>query len=108
MSKKRAMVEEGSGNVFADLGLSNADEALAKAELARQIGAIIKKRGLKQVDAAKLLDIDQPKVSALTRGVLSGFSTDRLLRFLSLLSCDVEIVLKPSRRHRLGRITVTV
>ena len=104
--RKKTIVEVGSGNVFADLGLSNADEALAKAELARQIGTIIKKRGLKQVDPAKLLDIDQPKVSALSRGVLSGFSTDRLLRFLSLLSCDVEIVLRPSRQLRQGRITV--
>jgi predicted XRE-type DNA-binding protein len=104
--KKKMMVEQSSGNVFADLGLSNADEALAKAELARRIGVIIKKRGLSQVDAAKLLDVDQPKVSALTRGVLSGFSTGRLLRFLSLLNCDVNIVLKPSRRRRPGRITV--
>ena len=91
----------GSGNVFADLGLPNADEMLAKAELAQKIGAIISRRRLTQADAAKLLGVDQPKVSALLRGHLSGFSFERLMRFLILLGRDVEIVVKeprPSRR----------
>ena len=91
----------GSGNVFADLGFPNADEMLAKAELAQKIGVIISRRRLTQADAAKLLGVDQPKVSALLRGHLSGFSFERLMRFLILLGRDVEIVVKeprPSRR----------
>jgi predicted XRE-type DNA-binding protein len=83
-----------SGNVFADLGLPRAEEALAKAELAQKIVDIIQARHLTQVQAAKLLDVDQPKISALSRGRLSGFSIDRLLRFLMLLGNDVKITVK--------------
>ena len=68
------------------------------AELARKIGMIIERRGLTQCAAAELLEIDQPKVSALTRGRLAGFSLDRLVRFLVLLGSDVEIVVKPRAR----------
>ncbi len=87
---------ESSGNVFADLGLPDAEDALAKAELARLIGVLIAKRHLTQVQAARLLGIDQPKVSALLRGRLTGFSMDRLLRFLLALDRDVEIVIRPA------------
>jgi predicted XRE-type DNA-binding protein len=90
----------GSGNVFEDLGHPRPAEALAKAELARKIDALIVKRGLTQAAAAKELRIDQPKVSALTRGKLAGFSLDRLVRFLVLLGSDVEIVVKPRTRAR--------
>ena len=93
-------VYESSGNVFADLGLPEPEEALAKAELARRIGGIIKSRRLSQARAADVLGIDQPKVSALLRGRLSGFSTDRLLRFLNALDRDVEIVIKRKPRSR--------
>jgi predicted XRE-type DNA-binding protein len=89
---------ESSGNVFADLGLADPEEALAKAELARQIGALLAERGLTQAQAAALLGIDQPKVSALVRGRLEGFSLDRLLRFLLALDRDVEIVVRPRPR----------
>ena len=88
----------GSGNVFEDLGHPRPAEALAKAELARKIAALIAERGLTQASAAELLKIDQPKVSALVRGRLAGFSLDRLVRFLVLLGSDVEIVVKPRRR----------
>ena len=100
MAKKDYVV--GSGNVFEDLGRPRAAEALAKAELARKIGALIAKRGLTQADAAEVLQVDQPKVSALVRGRLAGFSLDRLVRFLVLLGSDVEIVVKPRARamHR--------
>ena len=101
-------VRESSGNVFADLGLPEPGEALAKAELARQIGEIMKRRGLSQVEAAQLLGLDQPKVSALMRGRLAGFSTDRLLRCLRALDCDVEIIIKRkprSRRRACVRVT---
>ena len=88
-----------SGNVFADLGSPRAEEALAKAELAQKIIDIIRARRLTQHQAAQLLKVDQPKISALTRGRLSGFSIDRLLRFLMLLGQDIEITVK-SRRPR--------
>jgi predicted XRE-type DNA-binding protein len=88
----------GSGNVFEDLGHPRPAEALAKAELARRIAALIAERGLTQASAAELLKIDQPKVSALVRGRLAGFSLDRLVRFLVLLGSDVEIVVKPRTR----------
>ncbi|MCY7381702.1 MAG: helix-turn-helix domain-containing protein [Microcoleus sp. CAN_BIN18] len=84
-----------SGNIFADLGMPNADEMLMKAELVRQINQIITQRKLNQLQAAEVLGIDQPKVSALMRGKLTGFSTERLFRFLNALGCDVQIVVKP-------------
>ncbi len=97
----------GSSNVFADLGHPRPAEALAKAELARKIGAIIERRGLTQAVAAEILEVDQPKVSALTRGRLAGFSLDRLVRFLVLLGSDVKIVVKP-RASGAGQARVIV
>jgi predicted XRE-type DNA-binding protein len=88
-------ITESSGNVFADLEVPEPEEALAKAELAMRICEIIAERGLTQRQAAKLLGIDQPKVSALVRGRLEGFSLGRLFRFLNALDRDVEIVVKP-------------
>lgn len=88
-------VQTGSGNIFEDLGLENADELLIKAELARKISGIVTSQNLTQSEAAELLGIDQPKVSALINGKLSGFSTSRLFRFLNALGRDVEIVVKP-------------
>jgi predicted XRE-type DNA-binding protein len=93
----REVIESG-GNVFADLNVPNAQESLAQAELARQIGQLIADRKLTQVKAAALLGIDQPKVSALLRGRLKGFSSDRLFRFLNALGSDVEIVVRPTNR----------
>jgi predicted XRE-type DNA-binding protein len=90
-------VEASSGNVFANMGLKNPEELLAKAELVQRICDIIAQRKLTQTRAAKLLGIDQPKVSALLRGRLDGFSTDRLFRFLNALGSDVEIVVRPAR-----------
>ena len=87
-------IRESTGNVFADIGVNNPDQALAKAELARQITSIIKARGLTQTEAAEVLHIDQAKVSALARGHLRGFSADRLFRFLNALGHDVEIRVK--------------
>src|SRR5438874_1158636 len=97
-SKPAAFI--GSGNVFADLGRSDADEALAKVKLAYQIGALIESAGLTQVQAAKRLGIDQPKVSALLRGRLAGFSIERLFRFLNELGQDVEIKIRPAMRKQ--------
>ena len=92
---EKIKVTPSSGNVFADLGLANADELLIKAELVRQISNLIDARDLTQIEAAKILGIDQPKVSALLNGRLSGFSTDRLFRFLNSLGSDVEIRVLP-------------
>ena len=93
-------VIESSGNVFADLEVADPEEALIKAELARAIGAIISGKHLTQTQAAEVLSIDQPKVSALMRGRLSGFSVDRLLRFLLALDRDVEIVIAPKKQEQ--------
>lgn len=87
-----------SGNVFADLGLPDADDLLAKAELASKIIEEIQRRRLTQTEAAGILGIDQPKISALKLGKLSGFSIERLMRFLLLLGRDIEITVKRKRR----------
>lgn len=100
-------VTESSGNVFADLGLPDAEEALTKAELAMAVGSIIEERGLTQSQAAEALGITQPKVSALLRGQLTGFSMERLLRFLNALGHDVRIVVGDEERS-LGKGSLTV
>jgi predicted XRE-type DNA-binding protein len=89
-------VEQGSGNVFADLGLPDPDLALAKAELVQHIRDLIAERNLTQAKAARLLQIDQPKVSALVRGRVAGYSIDRLFRFLNALGQRVEISVRPN------------
>lgn len=98
---KKNRVEEGSGNVFADIGLPNPEERLAKAELAIRIAETIRARRLTQTRAAHILKVDQPKISRLLRGQLSGFSTERLMHFLTLLGRDIEITVK--RAPRSGR-----
>jgi predicted XRE-type DNA-binding protein len=90
----------GSGNVFADLGVNEAGEELAKAQLASAIRQTIQRRRLNQTRAAALMGLDQPKVSALMNGRLGGFSSDRLMRFLTALGQDVEIVVKAKPRGR--------
>lgn len=102
-------ITESSGNVFADLGLDQPEVRLAKAELAARIAAVLRERDLTQKQAAELLGLDQPKISAIVRGKLSGFTIDRLLRFLADLGCDVEISVRPAANgasFRHGRITV--
>lgn len=78
-----------------DIGHQLPAEALAKPESARKISAIVERPGLTQAVAAEILEVDQPKASALARGRLAGFSLDRLVRFLVLLGSDVKIVVKP-------------
>jgi predicted XRE-type DNA-binding protein len=101
-----ATVEASSGNVFADLGLKDPEELLARAELVQRIADILAERKLSQVRAAQVLGIDQPKVSALLRGKLDGFSTDRLFRFLNALGRDVEITIRPARHAQNARTRV--
>lgn len=92
---KNITITLGSGNVFTDLGISDPQERLAKSELAYQITRIIEEKELSQTEAAKLLDVDQPKISALYTGKLSGFSLERLIRFLNILDQDITIQVKP-------------
>jgi predicted XRE-type DNA-binding protein len=98
----------GTENVFADIGLPNPEEHLAKAQLAWRITLAIRSRRLTQARAARLLKIDQPKISRLLRGQLSGFSTERLMHFLTLLGSDIEIVVRQNgaKTRRPGRIRV--
>jgi predicted XRE-type DNA-binding protein len=93
MSKKQ--YEIGSRNVFKDLGLPNAEEHVIKAQLVFKIDTILKKRRLKQVEAAALFGVRQPDVSKMLRGDFRQFSVERLLRFLVALNQDVQIVVKP-------------
>src|SRR5919204_1582311 len=87
----------GNGNVFRDIGLPNAEEHLVKAQLVFKIAAILKKRNLKQTEAAQLFGVRQPDVSKMLRGEFRQFSVERLLRFLVSLNHDVEIVVRPHR-----------
>jgi predicted XRE-type DNA-binding protein len=89
-----------SGNVFADLNLPRADDLLAKAELAAKIIAEIQRRRMTQIQAAATLGVDQPKISSLKQGKLSGFSLERLMRFLLLLGRDIEITVKRKPKSR--------
>ena len=95
--KKNIDFEVGSGNVFRDIGLRNPEQHLIKAQLTLKIDRIMKKKGMKQGDAAKLFGVKQPDISKLLRGDFRQFSVERLLRFLVALDQDVEIVVKPHR-----------
>ena len=88
-------IEESSGNVFADLGLPNAEERNTKLRLCVYISRAISERKLSQAEAARLLGINQPKVSALQRYKLEGFSVERLMHFATALAYDVVIELRP-------------
>ena len=104
---KKIPVIRSSGNVFADLGLPNPEERLAKAKLALAISRVIEERDLTQREAATLMGIDQPKVSHVLRGRLADFSTERLMGFLTGLGRDVEIVVRRAPRSRKrGRLHV--
>ena len=91
-------VEHGSGNVFADIGLENAEERLWRAELATKIAQLIEKKGWTQAQTAERIALDQPKVSRLMRGQLSGFSADRLFAILNRLGHSVEVRISPKER----------
>jgi predicted XRE-type DNA-binding protein len=100
--------EEGSENVFADLDMPDAEEKLVKAKLAFKINEIIEKKGLKQIQAAELLGIDQSKISLLHCGQLKDFSIERLAHFLILLDQDVEIIVKKKSHKKPGHGTLRV
>jgi predicted XRE-type DNA-binding protein len=102
----RIPVQRSSGNVFADLGIEDPEGYLAKAGLAARIMDALRDRKLTQKQAGELLGISQPKVSALLKGRLDGFSTDRLFRFLNLLGSDVRITVSKSRPNARGHVSV--
>lgn len=91
-------IETGSGNVYADLGFSDAEEMLIKAELALAITTIIKTHSLTQAEAAKILGITQPKLSNLMRGQFRGISEAKMMSCLTRLGRDVEIVVSKPRQ----------
>ena len=106
MKTKKMKIERGSGNVFADLGCPDAETHLLKAELVTRIDQIIRQRGLKQVEAAELLGLSQPDVSRLLRGSFREYSVERLLRLLTALGRNVEIVIREPRSQRQGRLSI--
>jgi predicted XRE-type DNA-binding protein len=113
MKKKRAVrgipVEEGSGNVYTDLGYPNSESMLVKARLAAKIAEILQRRALTQARAAEILGLTQPKVSDLLRGRFRGISEHRLMECLTRLGRDVHIEIKPAPRRRpKGRLTLSV
>lgn len=106
--KPSEKIVQGSGNVFADLGFADSAERHTKVRLAFAINELIASRAFSQGKAADLLGINQPKVSALAKYRLEGFSVERLMRFLTLLHQDIEIVIRNRpRTRRPGRVYVT-
>lgn len=105
--KGKARIVPGSGNVFADLALPNAEQELLKARLTLQIYKIVKERGLTQARAGEILGIKQPHVSLLMRNRSGAFSVGRLIEFLTALGQDVQITVKPTRKVQ-GEMSVVV
>jgi len=105
-ARNDSRIEIGTQNVFADLGRPDADAHLLKAELVARIDMIVRERRLTQAAAAKLLGLSQPDVSRLLRGHFRDYSMERLLRLLTALGRDVEIVIRKSRTRRPGRVSI--
>jgi predicted XRE-type DNA-binding protein len=105
--ERREAVTRGTGNLFADLGFPDAAERQAKLRLAYALNQVLEARKLSQAEAAKMLGVTQPKVSALRHYKLAGFSVERLMNLLTALDQDVEIVIRHKPRSRkAGRISV--
>lgn len=105
--ERREGVSRGTGNLFADLGFPDAAERQARLRLAYALNQVLDQRKLSQADAAKMLGVTQPKVSALRHYKLAGFSVERLMNLLTALDHDVEIVIREKPRSRkAGRISV--
>lgn len=106
MTQSDSNVEPGSGNVFADLGRPEADGHLLKAELVSRIDALVRRRGITQAEAARLLGLGQPDVSRLLRGDFREYSLERLFRLLTALGRDVDIVIRPPRSVDGGKLRI--
>ena len=96
MNTSECSVERGSGNVFADLDLPDADTHLLKAELVSRIDDIIRQRRTTQAEAARALGLSRPDLSRLLQGSFQEYSLERLFRFLTALGRDIDIVIRPS------------
>jgi predicted XRE-type DNA-binding protein len=103
--KRAARVTEGSGNVFADLGLAHPEQELLKAQLTLQIYTLLKDSEMTQVEIAKILGVQQPQVSLLMRNRAGNFSVGRLMEFLTALRQDLEITVRPTRKNH-GALSV--
>jgi len=101
-------IERGSGNVYRDLGYRDAEAMLIKAQLVAKIGQIIERRKLTQAQAASLLGLTQPKISALLKGQFRGVSEHRLLECLTRLGQDVEIRVRRASRQTTGRLRLSM
>src|SRR5918996_3951459 len=99
MSKRLPEHTVGSGNVFADAKLPDAETHFVKAQLVSRLDDIIHERGLSQKEAARFLGIAQPDLSNVLRGKFRGYSVERLLRFLTAFGCEVDIVIRSKDQH---------
>ena len=109
MARRREKVETGSGDVFVDLGFADAEERKLRVQLAMRLNDLIAELGLTQAKAAALFGVPQPHVSELKNYKLSRFSSERLLRFLTQLDRDVEIVIRPKAKgHASGHLMVSI
>ena len=106
MQPNDTTVERGSGNVFADLGLPDADGHLVKAELVSRIDDIVRKRGITRAEAARLLGLSQRDVSRLLCGDFREYSLERLLRLLTALGLDIDIVIRQPRSDSGGKLRI--
>lgn len=108
IKKDDLKVQSSSGNIFADLHLKNAEDKQTKVQLAVALNRLLDQTGLSQAEAAKRLSVNQPKISALRNYKLEGFSVERLIGFVTALSCDVDIVIRgKTRASRPGRVSVS-
>ena len=109
MARRREKVETGSGDVFVDLGFADAEALKLRVQLAMRLNDLIAELGLTQAKAAALFGVPQPHVSELKNYKLSRFSSERLLRFLTQLDRDVEIVIRPKAKGRAsGHLMVSI
>ena len=106
MNTSDSTVERGSGNVFADLDLPDADAHLLKAELVSRIDSIVRQRGITQAEAARILGLSQPDVSRLLRGDFRQYSIERLFRLLTALGRDIDIVIRQPRSANGGKLRI--
>lgn len=105
--KSKDAIVPSSGNVFDDLQLSNAEEKQTKVRLAVAINQILEQASLSQASASEILNVNQPKISALANYRVDGFSVERLMNFLNALGHDVEIVIRKAPSRRAPKIRVT-
>ena len=106
MSKLR--IEQGSGNIFADLGLPDAETHFLKAQIVSEIYRLTNERKLTQIEAGRLMGISQPEVSRMFKGNFREYSIERLIAFLTAFDRDVEIVARPRKKSgKTGRIIFT-